>query len=301
MPGRGWRDRVLAPASFVLLSRAARKIAPERSSPERSRPDNRLPVKSAGAAAVALRQHGLDLCAGHFGRDHVGRRQVDVAHHVLRRRRHGDKTEAERCGSDRAFHRQLRRRRILARDPSAAYEASRSVRSPLIRRAMSALIAAISASPRALRGVRIGSSARIRAGRGDSRNRRSPSRTASSRLWVTSSVVTDRPSTSVAIWSRRRAASASSSDARGSSRMRKSGSIANARASATRRARPSDSSPGKWLRCAVQFQNGEQLGKLRVIGHAARQAAHFLRPIARAAAAAPETPCRSARRPDATT
>jgi len=49
-----------------------------------------------------------------------------VAHHVLRRRRHGDETEAERCYSDRAFHRQLRRRRILARASSTAYEASRS-------------------------------------------------------------------------------------------------------------------------------------------------------------------------------
>ena len=148
------------------------------------------------------------LRGGHFGRDDIGRRQVDVAHHVLRRRRHSKKTEAKRCGPEGAFHRQLRQRRILARDHIADYETSRSVRSPLIRRAMSALIAAISASPRALRGVRIGRSARTRAGRGDSRNKRSPRRTASSTSWVTSSVVTERLSTNVAIWSRRRAARA---------------------------------------------------------------------------------------------
>jgi len=98
----------LAPASLVLLSRAARKIAPEKSSPDRSRLDNFLPLKSAGAVALALAQV-LDLLAGHFGRDHIGRRQVDVTHHVLRRRRHGDKRETERCGYDRAFHLQPRR------------------------------------------------------------------------------------------------------------------------------------------------------------------------------------------------
>src|SRR6516162_2056073 len=54
-----------------------------------------------------------------------------------------------------------------------------------------------------------------------------------------------------AISSRRRAESASSSDANGSSRTRKLGSTARARAIATRRARPSDNSPGKWLRCAL--------------------------------------------------
>ena len=47
----------------------------------------------------------------------------------------------------------------LARAQNAAYQASGAVRSPLIRRVMSALIAAISASPRERRGVRIGSSA----------------------------------------------------------------------------------------------------------------------------------------------
>ena len=130
---------------------------------------------------------------------------------------HSEKTEAERCCSDHAFHRQLRRCRILARTPSLAYQASRSARSPLVRRATSALIAAISASLRALRGVRIGSSARIRAGRGDSRNKRSPRRIASSTSCVTSNVVAQRLSTNVAICSRRRTARASSSDANGSS------------------------------------------------------------------------------------
>ncbi len=38
-------------------------------------------------------KRGLDLSAGHFGRDHIWRRQVDVTHHVLRRRRHGHKTQ----------------------------------------------------------------------------------------------------------------------------------------------------------------------------------------------------------------
>jgi len=55
-------------------------------------------------------------------------------------------------------------------------------RSSLINYSMPALIAAISAWPRALRGVRIGGSARIRAGRGDNRNTRSPRRIASSTL-----------------------------------------------------------------------------------------------------------------------
>jgi hypothetical protein len=55
-------------------------------------------------------------------------------------------------------------------------------RSSLIKYSMPALIAAISAWPRALRGVRIGGSARIRAGRGDNRNTRSPRRIASSTL-----------------------------------------------------------------------------------------------------------------------
>jgi hypothetical protein len=55
-------------------------------------------------------------------------------------------------------------------------------RSSLINYSMPALIAVISAWPRALRGVRIGSSARIRAGRGDNRNTRSPRRIASSTL-----------------------------------------------------------------------------------------------------------------------
>ena len=64
---------------------------------------------------------------------------------------------------------------------------------------MSSLIAAISESDRSLRGMRIGSSATMRAGRGDSRNRRSPRRTASSRSWVTSSVITEWSSTSMAI------------------------------------------------------------------------------------------------------
>jgi hypothetical protein len=49
-------------------------------------------------------------------------------------------------------------------------------RSSLINYSMPALIAVISAWPRALRGVRIGCSARIRAGRGDNRNTRSPRR-----------------------------------------------------------------------------------------------------------------------------
>src|SRR6266700_2376272 len=44
----------LAPAKLVLFIRAARKIAPERSSLDRSRLDNRLAVKSAGAACVAF-------------------------------------------------------------------------------------------------------------------------------------------------------------------------------------------------------------------------------------------------------
>jgi hypothetical protein len=39
---------------LVLFSRAARKIAPDRSSPERSRPDNLFSVKSAGTVAVAI-------------------------------------------------------------------------------------------------------------------------------------------------------------------------------------------------------------------------------------------------------
>src|ERR1700736_4330498 len=43
-----------APTSFVLLSRAARKIALDRLSLERSRPDNLFPVKSASAATVAV-------------------------------------------------------------------------------------------------------------------------------------------------------------------------------------------------------------------------------------------------------
>ena len=41
------------PASLVLLRRAPRKIARERSSPERSRLDSLFPVKSAGAAPAA--------------------------------------------------------------------------------------------------------------------------------------------------------------------------------------------------------------------------------------------------------
>src|SRR6266700_4651237 len=44
----------LAPAKLVLFIRAARKIAPERSSLDRSRLDNRFAVKSAGAACVAF-------------------------------------------------------------------------------------------------------------------------------------------------------------------------------------------------------------------------------------------------------
>jgi len=55
-------------------------------------------------------------------------------------------------------------------------------RSSLINYSMPALIAVISSWPRALRGVLIGSSARIRAGRGDNRNTRSPRRIASSTL-----------------------------------------------------------------------------------------------------------------------
>jgi hypothetical protein len=30
--------------------------------------------------------------------------EVDIAHHVLRRRRHSKKTEAKRCGPEGAFH-----------------------------------------------------------------------------------------------------------------------------------------------------------------------------------------------------
>src|SRR5437016_5569553 len=43
----------MASARLVLLSRAARKIAPDKSRPERSRPDSRFPVKSAGCEGVA--------------------------------------------------------------------------------------------------------------------------------------------------------------------------------------------------------------------------------------------------------
>ena len=44
-----------APVNLVLFIRAARKLVPERSNLDRSRLDRRLPVKSAGAACVALR------------------------------------------------------------------------------------------------------------------------------------------------------------------------------------------------------------------------------------------------------
>ena len=104
-------------------------------------------------------------------------------------------------------------------------------------------------APRGLAGCAC--SAGMRAGRAESRNSRSASRTASSMSWVTSSVVTGRRSTSMASSSRRRTASGWSSDANGSSRMRSRGSTANARASATRRASPSDSSPGKCERWAA--------------------------------------------------
>jgi hypothetical protein len=56
-------------------------------------------------------KRGVDLGASHFRRDHVGRRQVDVAYHVLRLRCRGEKTKAQRSSSERSFHRQLRRRR----------------------------------------------------------------------------------------------------------------------------------------------------------------------------------------------
>jgi len=61
-------------------------------------------VKSAGH-----NERGFDFRAGHFGRDHVGRRQIDAAHHFLRHRGHGEKTKAERCTSKRTFHGQLLR------------------------------------------------------------------------------------------------------------------------------------------------------------------------------------------------
>jgi hypothetical protein len=69
-----------------------------------------LPGEVGRCGAGGRSKRGLDFCPGHFGRDHVRRRQVDVTHHVLRRRRHGDKAKpkAEQCGSDRAFHRQPR-------------------------------------------------------------------------------------------------------------------------------------------------------------------------------------------------
>ena len=81
-------------------------------------------------------------------------------------------------------------------------------------------------------------------GRSDRKNRRSASWTASARSWVTNSVVTFVRVVSATSSSRNRAATASSSDTKGSSSSRKSGRTANARAMATRRASPSDNSPG---------------------------------------------------------
>ena len=102
-------------------------------------------------------------------------------------------------------------------------------------------------SPRAVsRSRRVGNSIRdtTRAGRAENRNTTSASSAASAASCVTSSVVTGRRATRAASSPRSSAASGASSDTNGSSSSSRSGSTANALASATRRARPSDSSPG---------------------------------------------------------
>jgi hypothetical protein len=56
-------------------------------------------------------QRCLYVGTGHFGRDHIGRRQVEVAHHVLCRCRNHGNGEDEHGGADGALHRQLHGRR----------------------------------------------------------------------------------------------------------------------------------------------------------------------------------------------
>jgi len=62
------------------------KIAPDRSSPERSRLDNLFPVKSAGAAPLAMMSAASTSARVISAETMSGRRQIDAAHHVLRHR-----------------------------------------------------------------------------------------------------------------------------------------------------------------------------------------------------------------------
>jgi hypothetical protein len=88
----------LAPTSLVLLSLAARKDRAGQI--EAGQIEARqLPACEVGRFfRGGLGKHRFDLDARHLGCDHVGRGEIDVTHHVLRRRGAAQATKHRRGG-----------------------------------------------------------------------------------------------------------------------------------------------------------------------------------------------------------
>lgn len=155
----------------------------------------------------------------------------------------------------------------------------------LVRRAMSALIARSRLSPRAMRGVRIGTTATTLAGRGNKRNTRSANRIVH--------IVDDKQCLhGTAAYQRDDLVSQTGSKGIVARRQRlvddEEIRFDRERAGETRRTTPRDSSP----RNGCDVRSAPELRIARtVLLHptAARQVALFLRPTAKATAAAPET------------